>query len=155
MILSSCQCIYSVWVNDYWLKRKNSFGPKNNGRKRVRFFIIYVQDAPPIRLWIKIVNEVKKNTFFGLGLNWIWTPPQKSFFKAVFMTTGWRFIDSWLTNKKMAKLLFNQVFLENDFVLEIYIMLTNQEWNQILHWIWKLRQQARILKYSSKSFFDA
>ena len=37
----------------------------------------------------------------------------------------------WQLNKKMAKTLFNEVFLENDFVLEIWIVTPKQEWNQI------------------------
>ena len=39
----------------------------------------------------------------------------------------------WQLNKKMAKTLFNEVFLENDFVLEIWIVTPKQGWNQIQH----------------------
>ena len=39
----------------------------------------------------------------------------------------------WQLNKKMAKTLFNEVFLEIDFVLEILIITQKQEWNQIQH----------------------
>ena len=63
-----------------------------------------------------------------------------------------RFID--MTDKqKMAKTLFNEVFLENDFVLEIWIVTPKQEWNQIQHLILKLNKQARTLKFSGKSHF--
>ena len=40
---------------------------------------------------------------------------------------------TWMINKKMAKTLFNEVFLEIDFVLEILIITQKQEWNQIQH----------------------
>ena len=39
----------------------------------------------------------------------------------------------WQLNKKMARTLFNEVFLENDFVLEIWIVTPKQGWNQIQH----------------------
>ena len=52
-----CGAVACVFASQLMGRKKNSFGPKKIVEKEFRFFIICVQDGPPIRLWTEIGDE--------------------------------------------------------------------------------------------------